>query len=223
MTKILIIEDDLSINKILQFELTQKDYDVEALYDGEFAVEQIIKNQYDLVLVDWMLPKLSGIEIIEQSRNKGYLKPMILLTARSEENDIIKGLEAGADDYLTKPFHASILMARIDAHIRRYYQHSYDTLSYSDIKMDISSHDVYCKNEKIILTKVEYDLLMMFLKKPEKVLSRQDLLMDIWKFDYDGDTRLVDIHIFKLKSKLKNSNVRFQSVRGVGYKLVEEE
>lgn len=223
MTKILIIEDDLSINKILQYELKQKEYLVDALYDGKDALEKILEGEYDLILVDWMLPHLTGIEIIQQARQADYLKPMILLTARSEETDIVKGLEAGADDYLTKPFHATTLMARIDAHIRRYYKHTSSKLRYLDIKMDLNKHEVYVKEELVLLTKVEYDLLTYFLKQPEQVLSRQDLLMEIWNFDYDGDTRLVDIHVFKLKTKLKQSQVRFQSVRGIGYKLVKRE
>ena len=223
MNKLLIIEDDVSINKILCHELTNKDYQVDSLYDGKDACKQILSNEYDLVLVDWMLPYKDGVQIIQECRNNGYIKPMILLPARSEQEDIIKGLESGADDYLMKPFQANILIARIEAHLRRYHKHFKGIIKYLDIKMDLSKHEVFVGDELINLTKVEYDLLQMFIDNKEEVLSRQELLMKIWNFNYDGDTRLVDIHVFKLKTKLKDSQACFQSVRGVGYKLVSKD
>ena len=200
MNKLLIIEDDVSINKILCHELTNKDYQVDSLYDGKDACKQILSNEYDLVLVDWMLPYKDGVQ-----------------------EDIIKGLESGADDYLMKPFQANILIARIEAHLRRYHKHFKGIIKYLDIKMDLSKHEVFVGDELINLTKVEYDLLQMFIDNKEEVLSRQELLMKIWNFNYDGDTRLVDIHVFKLKTKLKDSQACFQSVRGVGYKLVSKD
>ena len=170
-----------------------------------------------------MLPYKDGVQIIQECRNNGYIKPMILLTARSEQEDIIKGLESGADDYLMKPFQANILIARIEAHLRRYHKHFKGIIKYLDIKMDLSKHEVFVGDELINLTKVEYDLLQMFIDNKEEVLSRQELLVKIWNFNYDGDTRLVDIHVFKLKTKLKDSQACFQSVRGVGYKLVSKD
>lgn len=223
MSNLLIIEDDISISKILSYELRSKEYMVDCLYDGQVAVEKILSDQYDLVLVDWMLPVKEGVTIISEVRQKGYIKPIILLTARSEEEDIIKGLESGADDYLTKPFYAKTLIARIEAHLRRYHKHFSGTLTYQDIKMDLAKHEVYVKERLVSLTKVEYDLLKMFIDHKEQALSRQDLLSNIWNFSYDGDTRLVDIHVFKLKGKLKESIACFKSVRGVGYKLVKED
>ena len=204
MNKLLIIEDDVSINKILCHELTNKDYQVDSLYDGKDACKQILSNEYDLVLVDWMLPYKDGVQIIQECRNNGYIKPMILLTARSEQED-------------------NILIARIEAHLRRYHKHFKGIIKYLDIKMDLSKHEVFVGDELINLTKVEYDLLQMFIDNKEEVLSRQELLMKIWNFNYDGDTRLVDIHVFKLKTKLKDSQACFQSVRGVGYKLVSKD
>ena len=223
MNKILIIEDDISINKLLSYELKNKDYQVDSLYDGKEACQRILSNDYDLILVDWMLPYKDGIKIIRECRDNGYIKPMILLTARNDQDDIILGLESGADDYLTKPFQANILIARIEAHLRRYHKHFKGILKYLDIKMDLTKHEVFVGDNRINLTKVEYDLLQMFLDSKEEVLSRQELLMKIWNFNYDGDTRLVDIHVFKLKTKLKESQACFQSVRGVGYKLVSKD
>lgn len=220
MSKILLIEDDSSINKILSYELRHKDYEVTSLFDGSDAVQEILRDIYDLVIVDWMLPIKDGITIIKEVRDASYIKPIILLTAKNEQDDIIQGLEAGADDYLTKPFQANILLARIEAHLRRYYKHFSGTLTFGDIKMDLEKHVVMIGEQEVLLTKVEYELLKKFMEHKEQAMSRQTLLQDIWNFSYDGDTRLVDIHVFKLKTKLKESKCCFKSVRGVGYKLV---
>lgn len=223
MSRILIIEDDASIHKIMQYELETKGYQVDSLYDGKDAVSKVLKGQYSLVLIDWMLPYKNGVEIIKELRASHYNKPLILLTARSEQDDILEGLESGADDYLVKPFQAKVLIARIQAHLRRYHNHFSQTLTYVDITMEVGKHEVFVGKEHIELTKVEYDVLRMFLENKEQVLSREMLLSNIWNFPYDGDTRLVDIHIFKLKGKLKNSKAYFKSVRGVGYKLVSQD
>ena len=209
MNNILLIEDDMSINKILAYELRKKGYLVDSLYDGKEAVSKILENDYDLVLIDWMLPYKDGVSIIKEVRQNDYVKPLILLTARSEQEDIIKGLEAGADDYLTKPFQSTVLIARIEAHLRRHHKHLLDEIKFED--------------DVIILTKVEYDLLKMFMEHPKEAVSRETLLQSIWGFQYDGDTRIVDVHVFKLKGKLKESRVSFKSVRGVGYKLVKKD
>ena len=198
MNKILLIEDDQSINKILAYELSKKGYQVDSLFDGKEAVQTILKNDYDLVLVDWMLPYQNGVSIIKEVRSNDYVKPLILLTARSEQEDIIKGLEAGADDYLTKPFQSAVLIARIEAHLRRHHKHFLDEIKFGDV-------------------------LKMFLEHPREAVSRETLLQSIWGFQYDGDTRIVDVHVFKLKGKLKESQVSFKSVRGVGYKLVKKD
>ena len=206
MNNILLIEDDMSINKILAYELRKKGYLVDSLYDGKEAVSKILENDYDLVLIDWMLPYKDGVSIIKEVRQNDYVKPLILLTARSEQEDIIKGLEAGADDYLTKPFQSAVLIARIEAHLRRHHKHFLDEIKFEDV-----------------LTKVEYDLLKMFMEHPKEAVSRETLLQSSWGFQYDGDTRIVDVHVFKLKGKLKESRVSFKSVRGVGYKLVKKD
>ena len=234
MNKILLIEDDQSINKILAYELSKKGYQVDSLFDGKEAVQTILKNDYDLVLVDWMLPYQNGVSIIKEVRSNDYVKPLILLTARSEQKeifkvhkieqeDIIKGLEAGADDYLTKPFQSAVLIARIEAHLRRHHKHFLDEIKFGDVLMNTTNREVMIQDQKIVLTKVEYDLLKMFLEHPREAVSRETLLQSIWGFQYDGDTRIVDVHVFKLKGKLKESRVSFKSVRGVGYKLVKKD
>ena len=161
MNNILLIEDDMSINKILAYELRKKGYLVDSLYDGKEAVSKILENDYDLVLIDWMLPYKDGVSIIKEVRQNDYVKPLILLTARSEQEDIIKGLEAGADDYLTKPFQSAVLIARIEAHLRRHHKHFLDEIKFEDVMMNTKNREVTIDNHVIVLTKVEYDLLKM--------------------------------------------------------------
>ena len=148
-----------------------------------------------------MLPYQNGVSIIKEVRSNDYVKPLILLTARSEQEDIIKGLEAGADDYLTKPFQSAVLIARIEAHLRRHHKHFLDEIKFGDVLMNTTNREVMIQDQKIVLTKVEYDLLKMFLEHPREAVSRETLLQSIWGFQYDGDTRIVDVHVFKLKGK----------------------
>ena len=191
MNNILLIEDDMSINKILAYELRKKGYLVDSLYDGKEAVSKILENDYDLVLIDWMLPYKDGVSIIKEVRQNDYVKPLILLTARSEQEDIIK--------------------------------HFLDEIKFEDVMMNTKNREVTIDDHVIVLTKVEYDLLKMFMEHPKEAVSRETLLQSIWGFQYDGDTRIVDVHVFKLKGKLKESRVSFKSVRGVGYKLVKKD
>ncbi|MFQ9073751.1 MAG: response regulator transcription factor [Faecalibacillus faecis] len=172
MNKILLIEDDQSINKILAYELSKKGYQVDSLFDGKEAVQTILKNDYDLVLVDWMLPYQNGVSIIKEVRSNDYVKPLILLTARSEQEDIIKGLEAGADDYLTKPFQSAVLIARIEAHLRRHHKHFLDEIKFEDVMMNTKNREVTIDDRVIVLTKVEYDLLKMFMEHPKEAVPR---------------------------------------------------
>ena len=218
--KILLIEDDVNLaDNVVGF--LQDFADINAVTDGLDGEFEAQEAPYDLIISDLMLPGETGLELIKNLRANDVETPVLILTAKTSLDDKIEGFNVGADDYLTKPFQANILIARIEAHLRRYHKHFKGILKYLDIKMDLTKHEVYVGENKINLTKVEYDLLQMFLNNKEEVLSRQELLMNIWNFNYDGDTRLVDIHVFKLKSKLKESQACFKSVRGVGYKLVK--
>ena len=170
----------MSINKILAYELRKKGYLVDSLYDGKEAVSKILENDYDLVLIDWMLPYKDGVSIIKEVRQNDYVKPLILLTARSEQEDIIKGLEAGADDYLTKPFQSAVLIARIEAHLRRHHKHFLDEIKFEDVMMNTKNREVTIDDHVIVLTKVEYDLLKMFMEHPKEAVSRETLLQSIW-------------------------------------------
>ncbi|MDD8049292.1 MAG: response regulator transcription factor [Thomasclavelia sp.] len=223
MTKILIIEDDSSINKIISYSLTKEGYQVDSLLSGKDAVSKITTGDYDLVVVDWMLPVKSGVEIIRECRSQDYIKPLIILTAKSSDEDIVEGLESGADDYLTKPFNNDTLIARINAHLRRYYKHFSGNLNFNNINLDLNKRMVYIDKDEVKLTKVEYDLLRYFIERKEDVVTRDELLNNIWGFGYDGDTRLVDVHVFKLKSKLNAGNIHFKSIRGIGYQLEDKD
>ena len=163
MNNILLIEDDMSINKILAYELRKKGYLVDSLYDGKEAVSKILENDYDLVLIDWMLPYKDGVSIIKEVRQNDYVKPLILLTARSEQEDIIKGLEAGADDYLTKPFQSAVLIARIVAHLRRHHKHFLDEIKFVN-KTFLSNYDVSFAEEKIIKKLCSVDTPLILYK-----------------------------------------------------------
>ena len=174
------------------------------------------------MIIDWMLPEISGIELVRLFRGKGIDSVMMMLTARDEEEDILEAFDAGVDDYITKPFSPRELLARIQAHVKRIVKTSRRVLEMGGLTMDLGSREVRVNNQPVSLTKKEFELLEYMLRNPQIVLSRDNILNEIWDFDYDGDTRIVDVHIFKLRSKLSGSGVRISSLRGVGYKLEAE-
>ncbi len=217
MARILIIEDELSISKLLKYDLSSIGYQVDTAADGEIGLEMSLSDQYDCIVIDWMLPKLSGIEIIKRLRQEQMDTILILLTAKDEEMDILEGFEAGCDDYITKPFSTRQLQARIKAHLKRYQPRQVDQIVVGNTTMDLTRYQVLVDDEPIILTKTEFELLRFLLSHPDHVLSREQILNEIWNFDYDGDTRIVDVHVFKLRSKLKEADWSIESIRGVGY------
>lgn len=217
MTRILIIEDELSILKLLKYDLSASGYHVDTADNGKTGLDLSLTGSYDCILIDWMLPQLSGIEIIKQIRAHQLDSILILLTAKDEEMDILEGFEAGCDDYITKPFSTRQLQARIKAHIKRAQPKNELQITLGNIMMDITRYQVLVNQQEVVLTKTEFELLRYLLSHPDYVLSREQILNEIWNFDYDGDTRIVDVHIFKLRSKLNDANWSIESVRGVGY------
>ena len=171
------------------------------------------------MIIDWMLPEISGIELVRLFRGKGIDSVMMMLTAKDEEEDILEAFEAGVDDYITKPFSPRELLARIQAHVKRIVKTSRRVLEMGGLTMDLGSREVSVNGQPVSLTKKEFELLEYLLRNPQIVLSRDNILNEIWDFDYDGDTRIVDVHIFKLRNKLQGSGVKIASLRGVGYKL----
>lgn len=218
MRKILIIEDEENIRRLLEYDLKNLNYDVKSAEDGAVGLELGLSESYDVILVDWMLPVYSGIELVEKFRSAGLDSIIIMLTAKDEESDILQAFDAGVDGYMTKPFSPRELGARIQAHVRRLNDVSIPkSVVLGDIIMNLETRDVSINGKDVELTKKEFDLLALLLSRENVVLSRDQILSEIWDFNYDGDTRIVDVHIFKLRTKIDESNVFIHSERGIGY------
>ncbi len=219
MPRILLIEDEDSIRHLISYDLKNAGFDVTGCSDGASAREKGLNESVDIMIIDWMLPEISGIELVRLFRGKGIDSVMMMLTAKDEEEDILEAFEAGVDDYITKPFSPRELLARIQAHVKRIVKTSRRVLEMGGLTMDLGSREVSVNGQPVSLTKKEFELLEYLLRNPQIVLSRDNILNEIWDFDYDGDTRIVDVHIFKLRNKLQGSGVKIASLRGVGYKL----
>ena len=222
--KVLIVDDEKLIVKGIRFSLEQDGMDVDCAYDGQEALDLIQKNEYDVVLLDVMLPVLTGFEVCQQVREFSDV-PIIMLTAKGDDMDKILGLEYGADDYITKPFNILEVKARIKAIIRRSNAgHSHDEnpklLTYDVLKVDCDSRRAYIDEKEVNLTAKEFDLLELLMVHPNKVYSREELLNTVWGYDYPGDVRTVDVHIRRLREKIENkpSDPKYIHTKwGVGY------
>lgn len=217
MYRILIIEDEENIASFVRMELEYEGYKVDVCDDGVKGFEKALENDYDLILLDLMLPKLNGLEICRRLR-KVKNTPIIMLTARDSVMDKVSGLQMGADDYVSKPFAIEELLARIEALLRRVNETNQvsNKLEFKDINVDIEARTVKQDNEVVNLTTKEYELLVQLMKNQNKVLSRDNLLENIWGYDYEAETNVVDVYIRHLRSKLKNDGY-IQTVRGIGY------
>lgn len=224
--KILIVEDEKSIARFLELELNHEGYEINLSYDGQEALEAIKNNKYDLIILDIMLPSLSGIEICRRTRVFSNV-PIIMLTAKDSILDKVVGLDVGADDYITKPFHIEELFARIRAIRRKEFKNknneNQSILIINDLNLNTMTREVSRSGKKIELTKREYDLLEYMLRNINIVLSREQLLEVVWGYNYIGDTNVVDVYIRYLRSKIDDDfEVKLiHTVRGVGYVLKE--
>ncbi len=222
--KVLVVDDEKNIVKGIAFSLKQDDMSVDAAYDGEEAVRLARESKYDIILLDVMLPKLSGFEACQEIREFSDV-PIIMLTAKGDDMDKILGLEYGADDYITKPFNILEVKARIKAIMRRAERGSEkkekpSVIEKGDLKLDLESRRAYVSAREINLTAKEFDVLELLAENPNKVYSREDLLSIIWGKDYPGDERTVDVHIRRLREKIEESpsNPRYVHTKwGVGY------
>lgn len=221
MARILLIEDEDNIRKIVAYDLKKANYDIIECADGKQAIELALTQEFDVLIIDWMLPHVSGIDIVKKLRSENVNSIFIMLTARDDETDILYAFEQGVDDYITKPFSPRELLARVNAHLKRQNKKEEQKLIVGDLSMDMKRREAYIQDNMMVLTKKEFDLLEYFIQNRNIVLSRDNILNDIWGFDYDGDTRIVDVHVFKLRSKLSGSKVHIKSSRGVGYLLEE--
>ena len=227
MPRILVVDDEKIIVKGLKFSLEQDGNEVDAAYDGEEAVTLVDANKYDAVLLDVMLPKLDGFEVLQQIREKSEV-PVIMLTAKGEDMDKILGLEYGADDYITKPFNILEVKARLKAIMRRSKPKKETAapagrvISIGDMTLESDAKRVTISGKEINLTAKEYDLLDLLANNPDKVYSREELLRIVWGYDYPGDVRTVDVHIRRLREKIEENpgEPRFvQTKWGRGYFL----
>jgi two-component system response regulator MtrA len=224
MFKILIVEDDDALREQLEIGLMASGFEVCYASNGLDAVPAFEKNKPDLILLDLMLPGKNGIEICtEIRRNSGV--PIIMLTARTEDTDMIRGLEAGADDYVTKPYKIEVLVSRIKARLRPLSEPQHPIIKIGPIEMDTLSHEVRKGNKKIALTPLEFKLLLTLAQHPNEVFSREMLLEQVWEYTYKADTRLVNVHVQRLRSKIEDDQEDPKlvvTVRGWGYKAGPE-
>ncbi len=222
--RILIVEDEAAIARFVELELRHEGYQVDKAEDGRAGLEQALAGQYDLVLLDIMLPGLSGLEVLRRLRREKDT-PVILLTARDTVMDKVSGLDMGADDYITKPFAIEELLARIRTALRKRPAKAPESvLTLGPITMDTARRQVRCNGQAVELTTREFDVLRLFLENPEIVLSRETFLSRVWGYDYVGETNVVDVYIRYLRSKLDAACGKslIHTVRGVGYVLRED-
>ena len=220
--RVLIVEDEKALAEILEYNFKKEGYAVDTASDGEIALDKIIFKAPDLVILDWMLPKLSGIELCKKVRSNKKIKniPIIMLTARGEEEDRLKGLEMGVDDYVTKPFSINELLARAKAVLKRIRPiFAEEEVIFKDIKINIGTHKVFRNSKEIKLGPTEFNLLRFFMENISRVFSRQQLLNHVWKHDALVEPRTVDVHVRRLRKSLNAGNQKdfIRTVRSAGY------
>ncbi len=224
--KVLVVEDEISIQRILQYDLMQSGFSVDLASDGEEGLQKALASEYDVMLLDVMLPKRDGFSVCKELRNRGNSTYIVILSARDDELDRVLGLDVGADDYMTKPFSSREVVSKVKAIIRRREVLSAGKgksyLSYQRIKLDSSRFEVLIDDQVVDFTLKEYELLEFLIQHKGQALSRDVLLDRLWGFEYDGDTRIVDVHIFKIRDKLKPYGIKIKTIRGVGYMLEDE-
>ena len=220
---ILVVEDEVKLAQFIKLELEYEGYEVTVINDGLGGLATAREMTPDLILLDWMLPGISGLEICRRLRQTGDKVPIILLTAKDEVSDRVAGLDAGADDYIIKPFSIEELLARIRANLRRNQEEDSTSLQFSDLRLDRSSREVYRNNRLIELTAKEFDLLEYLIAHPRQVLTRDQILERVWGYDFMGDSNIIEVYVRYLRLKLEaNQEPRLiQTVRGVGYVLRE--
>ena len=219
MARVLVVDDDQALSEMLGIVLRAEGYDALFCDDGSKAQGIFKETKPDLVLLDLMLPGIDGIEVCKRIRSESGV-PIVMLTARGDTLDIVKGLESGADDYIVKPFKPKELVARIKARLRKEDVKA-ETLALADLTIDVIGHSVKRDGKEIPLTPLEFDLLLALARKPWQVYTREQLLTDVWHYRNPADTRLVNVHVQRLRSKVEHDPENPQivmTVRGVGYK-----
>ena len=222
--KLLLVEDEKQLSEALSQILINNKYNVDAVYDGENGLEYALTDIYDVIILDIMLPKLNGLEILRILRKENISTPILLLTAKDSIDDKVTGLDLGADDYLPKPFDPKELLARLRAISRRKGNVINDNLlSYGDIQLNLSNYDLSCKDIVVTLTQKEFEILNYFMQRPKNIVSKDDLITKLWGFDSDVEYNNIEVYISFLRKKLSfiNSSVKITTIRRAGYKLEE--
>lgn len=220
--KLLLVEDEKQLSEALQQILIKNKYSVDAVYNGDEGLDYALTDVYDVIILDIMLPKRNGIEILKMIRKRKISTPVILLTAKGSVEDRILGLDSGADDYLPKPFSPDELLARLRALTRRNGDFiNENILEFSDIKLNLSTYDMEVNDNSITLTQKEFEILKYFMQRPKLVVSKDDLITKLWGFDSDIEHNNIEVYISFLRKKLAyvESNVKITTIRRVGYRL----
>lgn len=228
--KILVVDDEERIRRLLKMYLEREKFEIDEAADGEEALEKALKNDYNVILLDLMLPGIDGMEVCQRVREKKST-PIIMLTAKGEETNRVQGFEVGTDDYVVKPFSPREVVYRVKALLRRSSETAYlrtdttaqNVIVFPDLTIDHDAHRIIAGGEEVLLTPKEYELLHYLAKSPDKVFTREDLLKDVWNYDFFGDLRTVDTHIKRLREKLNKVSPKaaemIATVWGIGYKL----
>ncbi|MFC6095913.1 response regulator transcription factor [Flavobacterium qiangtangense] len=215
--KILVVEDEIGIANFLKQGLEEENYEVLVAYEGEKGLELALKNKPDLILLDWMLPKITGLEVCKAIRKNDTKIPIIFLTAKDTIQETIEGLKAGANDYIKKPFSFEELLERIKIHFRNQFENS--QLNLGKIKINLSTHQVFVVNEEVSLTQREFDLLAYLIKNKGNVRTRTQIIEDVWNIHFEYDTGVIDVFINAIRKKLnlKKEEDYIKTIRGIGY------
>lgn len=220
---ILLVEDEIKLARFIELELQSEGYRVTVAHDGMSGLSLMRESEPDLAILDWMMPGLTGVELCRRLRSTGIKIPVILLTAKDEVGDRVTGLDAGADDYLVKPFSIEELLARIRAHLRRTQETDTDLLQFEDLSLNRRTREVHRGQRSIDLTAKEFDLLQYLMSHPRQVFTREQILENIWGYDFLGDSNIIEVYVRYLRLKLEQDSEKrlIHTARGVGYSLRE--
>jgi DNA-binding response OmpR family regulator len=220
---ILLVEDEIKLARFIELELQSEGYRVTVAHDGMSGLSLVRESEPDLAILDWMMPGLTGVELCRRLRSTGIKIPVILLTAKDEVGDRVTGLDAGADDYLVKPFSIEELLARIRAHLRRTQETDTDLLQFEDLSLNRRTREVHRGQRSIDLTAKEFDLLQYLMSHPRQVFTREQILENIWGYDFLGDSNIIEVYVRYLRLKLEHDSEKrlIHTARGVGYSLRE--
>ncbi len=219
--KILLVDDEVQLSSALEVILKKNNFSVDCAYDGEDGLDKALSGIYDAIVLDIMMPKMNGYQVLAQIRENKLSTPVIMLSAKSEVVDIVEGLNMGADDYLAKPFNSKELIARIRALLRRKSEFTGDQLKFGDIVLDRDSLKLCCNNHSIALGKKEFQIMEMLILNQGKVIDKEKFIEKIWGYDTEAEYNAIEVYVSFLRKKLSavNSQIEIKSIRGIGYIL----